>query len=120
MGYRGYLYVFDRIRGRFIRDPDFDRNYLYSSAGIFLIGRHWVFVPGKSEWYNAKKEGIIPATFYMIKGQDFKFVKNVYEKGNFSPDDTTGLLSFLTAALSERSNKVFPLPDGWWNVKYHL
>jgi len=117
MGYRAYLYVYDLTHRCFIRDPSFDQNYLYSSAGIFVIDRHTIFVPGKSEWYDAKSEGIIPASLYAIRGRYFRFVKNVYEKGDRSPNDTTGLLSFVNASISEVSNKVLPLPSDWWKAK---
>jgi hypothetical protein len=117
MGYRARLYVYDLTHRCFIRDPSFDYNYLYSSAGIFVIDRQRIFVPGKSERYDAKKEGIIPASLYAIKGRYFRFVKNVYEKGDRSPNDTTGLLSFVNASISEGRNKVLPLPSDWWKAK---
>jgi hypothetical protein len=117
MGYRARLFVYNLTQKRFIQDTSFDHEYLFSSAGMFVVDGNRIFVPGKSEWYDAKKEAISPASLYLVKNRYFQFVQNVYEKGDRSPNDTTGLFSFFKASISRKTNKVFSLPSDWWKVK---
>lgn len=118
-GIRSNLYVFD-ITGKFlIKDSSFERNYLHSSAGIFVVDYNngKIFVIGKSEWYDSKREIITGASFYEINGRYFDFERNVYKDGELgvgTPSDTS-IISFYKNAIAGKG--VYALPDDWWRAK---
>lgn len=117
-GIRGRLYVFDIANKSLIRDSVFNHDYLYSSAGIFIIetGSSKILVVGKPEWYEAKQENILPAALYVVKRGVFINEKNVYQIGSDIPSDTT-LLSFFKNSISASGNGVLELPKNWWQTK---
>jgi hypothetical protein len=118
MGIRSNLYVFDLARKSLIRDSSFDRAYLHSSAGVFVIDANEgkIFTIGKPAWYDSKKEIITAGSFYSIKGNFFYFEKNVYKVGELGIDilADSSILSFYKNAVS--GNGVYPLADDWSNV----
>jgi hypothetical protein len=118
-GIRSNLYVFDLAQKSLIKDSSFKRVYLHSSAGIFMIDANngKIFVIGKSEWYDAKKELITGASFYEVSSGYFHFDKNVYKEGELGVDtiaDST-IISFYKMATTGEG--VYALPDDWWRVK---
>ena len=120
-GIRSYLYTFDLAHKSLIRDTAFKRDYLYSSAGIFVIdaGGNKIFSIGKSAWYDLKKELITPASLFEVKGRYFNFEKNIYEPGELgdeTPSDSS-IVSFFKGAISTSSNRVSVLPGDWWQVR---
>lgn len=117
-GIRGRLYVFDMVNKSLIRDSAFNHDYLYSSAGIFIIETKGskIFVVGKPEWYEAKQENILPASLYVVKGGVFENEKNVYQVGSDIPSGMK-LLSFFKNSISTPGNGVFELPRNWWQTK---
>lgn len=117
-GARSHLYVFDAQHKSLIRDFEFNRNYLYSSAGIFIVDRstHKIFSVDKPEWYDAKQELIIPASISYIKGDHFETLKNIYKVGNEVPGDTS-LISFYKSSMSADNKNVLVLPANWWKMK---
>jgi hypothetical protein len=117
-GIRGRLYVFDIANRSLIRDSVFNHDYLYSSAGIFIIETESskVFVVGKPEWYEARQESILPAGLFVVKRGMFKNEKNIYQVGSDIPSGTK-LLSFFKNAISVSGNGVLELPKNWWQTK---
>ena len=117
-GIRTYLYAFDKHNKSLIRDSAFQRDFLFSSAGIFVIemSSNMIFAVDKSEWYDSKQENITPASLYVAKGKYFENVKNVYRIEGDDPSDTS-LISFFKNSISIGSDRVFPLPDDWWESK---
>jgi len=117
-GYRAYLYVFELTNKSLIRDTEFKHDYLYSSAGVFVIepDNNRIFSVDRAAWYDAKKEEIIPASLYEVKGPEFKYIKNVYRFGNEVPGDTS-LLSFYKNSITTGGKGVFALPDDWHQTK---
>jgi len=115
MGIRSRLYVFDICNKSLIRDTAFNRYYLYSSAGIFIIDRSTqrIFSVDKPEWYDARQTSIITASISYIKGNHFENLKNVYKVGDEVTTDTS-LVSFFTQSMAPESKDVLPLPDDWW------
>jgi hypothetical protein len=116
-GIRSNLYVYDLVRHSFIIDSSFNRDYLHSSAGVFVIDASdsKLFVIGKPVWYDAKKEIITAASFYNIEGKYFHFNKNIYKDGELGSDTTladSSIISFYKNANTGTGVKV--LPDGWW------
>ena len=116
-GIRTHLYVFDIRNKSLIKDPIFKRNYLYSSAGIFIIDRstHRILSVNKPEWYDAKQENIIPASISYIKGIYFENLKNVYKVGDEIPGDTS-LVSFFNKSMAANNKEVLVLPKDWWKT----
>jgi len=117
-GIRGRLYVFDMVNKSLIRDSAFNHDYLYSSAGIFIIETKSskIFVVGKPEWYEAKQENILPASLYVVKKGVFENEKNVYQVGSDIPSDTK-LLSFFKNSILASGDGVLELPKNWWQTK---
>lgn len=118
MGIRGYLYVFNTRNKLLIRDTAFQRAYLYSSAGIFIIDpvSEKIFSIDKPEWYDKKNEGIIPASIDCIKGPYFKDLRIVYKVGSEIPEDKA-LISFFKGAMDGDSREALGLPKDWWKTK---
>ncbi|WP_133999243.1 hypothetical protein [Dinghuibacter silviterrae] len=117
-GIRGYLYVFNTRNKLLIRDTTFKRDYLYSSAGIFIIdsSSQRICSIDKPEWYDEKQEGIIPASIARIKGAYFDEYKTVYKVGEDIPEDSS-LVSFFNEAIAGNSKEVLDLPKDWWKIK---
>ena len=117
-GIRSYLYVFDIRNKSLIRDSLFKHNYLYSSAGIFVIDRSTlkIFSVDKPDWYDAKQEEIIPASISSIKGYYFEYLKVVYKIGVDIPSDSS-LVSFFYKSMLTNDKEVFELPKDWWKSK---
>jgi hypothetical protein len=101
-----------------MKDSEFHHDYLYSSAGIFFIDvkSNKLFVVGKPEWYDAKKENILPASLYIIKERMLVNEKNVYQVGSDIPSEAN-LLLFFKNSISSSSVGVFELPKNWWKTK---
>jgi hypothetical protein len=68
-GIRTNLYAFDITHKLLIRDPEFRRYYLYSSAGINVIEpkSNRIFSVDKSGVCKKKMEFIIPAGLYEVE-----------------------------------------------------
>jgi hypothetical protein len=117
-GIRAYLYVFNLSDKSLITDTEFKRNYLYSSAGIFVIDpdSNRIFGVDKEAWYELKQSGIIPASLYTVHGKYFRNVKNVYMLGGEIPIDTS-LVTFYKNSISNVSGRVSLLPDDWWKTE---
>jgi hypothetical protein len=81
-GIRANLYAYDLAHKSFIRDSIFKRNYVHSSAGIFVFGTNEILSVDKAQWYDLKNEGITPAALFEVKGLYFRYKKNVYEVGD--------------------------------------
>jgi hypothetical protein len=116
-GIRANLYAYDLAHKSFIRDSIFKRNYVHSSAGIFVFGTNKILSIDKEQWYDLKNEGITPAALFEVKGLYFRYIKNVYEIGDKIFEDTTSLVPFFKSSILPSSNSVFPLPDDWWKVE---
>jgi hypothetical protein len=117
-GLRTNLYVIDLVHRSLIRDPDFQRDYLYSSAGIFVIetGSGRIFSVDAPALYESKNEVIVPASLYEMKGRHFHFIRNVYEAGEEAPGGAA-LMAFFKAAVATHNRRVLALPEDWWRVK---
>jgi hypothetical protein len=120
-GYRTYLYAFDIANKSLIRDPVFEHDYLYSSAGIIVIDPRGdrIFTIGKSALYEKKGKIITAGSLYGVKGKYFNFIKNVYEIGELGDDmpSNTAVVAFYKSAIATHSKSVFPLPEDWWKTK---
>jgi hypothetical protein len=116
MGIRSNLYAFDMVHKRLIRDSSFDRSYLHSSAGIFIIESDRIFSIDKSGYYQKKHEFIIPAGLYLVKEQYFENIKDVYKVGEEIPGDTSSMIPFFKSSISPHSKGALLLPDDWWKV----
>jgi hypothetical protein len=118
MGIRSNLYVFDLACKSLIRDSSFNREYLHSSAGVFVIDANEgkIFTIGKPAWYDSKSKIITAGSFYWIKGSYFYFEKNVYMDGELGIDTLadSSILSFYKNSIAGKG--VYPLPDDWSNV----
>ncbi|MDO6432931.1 hypothetical protein Q4E93_20145 [Flavitalea sp. BT771] len=116
-GPRAYLYAFDLANKSLIKDTELKHSYLYSSSGTFVIepDSGMIFSVDREAWYDLKEKEIIPASLYVAKGGDFKYIKSVYQYGNEVPGDTS-LLSFFKNSVTG-SSSVFTLPDNWWKTK---
>ena len=93
-------------------------NYLYSSAGIFVIepDSNKIFSVDREAWYDAKQKEIVPASLYVVREGNFKHIKNVYQFGNEVPGDTS-LLSFFKNSITSDGGRAFMLPDSWWKTR---
>jgi hypothetical protein len=114
-GYRSFLYVFDVDRKIFIRDSSFNRDYLYSTGGVFVIdaNKGKIFQIDKSTSFVAKNEMITPASFYEVKGKYFDFEKSIYRDGELGigmPADTAILIFYKNATTGIG---VHLLPNDW-------
>ena len=110
MGLRSHLYVYDLVGKRFIRDSTFDRNYLSSSAAIFVVDTADASILAiyKEHWDEATDGVSIPALFYDVNGRYFRFLKDVSEIRNNVPEDTA-LVSFIQRTLTvSNPNKHLP------------
>ena len=112
---RSHLYVFDIKKKSFVKDSTFKRDYLVSTAAIFMINStsNRILIVGKPALYDAKQEVIVPASLYSIKGGYFDYLKNVYKVSDEVPTDTA-LVSFFNKSMATNSKDVLPLPNDWW------
>jgi len=106
-GHRGYLYIFDMKNKSFINDKEFKRDYLYSSAGVFIIdtGMNRIFTINNPEWYDKNKTFSTCASMYSVSGKHYKFFRNIYETGEQTDDSL--LVKFFDKSLTnaERNGK---------------
>jgi hypothetical protein len=116
-GYQVYLHAIDTARRRSIIDPNFNRNFLYSSASFFLIHKDLIFVIDKSFESTSKKKEVTIGSLYKIEGGYFSDLKDVYRDGEQIPGDTSKLVWFFRSALLPKSENVCVLPKNWWKRK---
>ncbi|MGZ3753526.1 MAG: hypothetical protein ACXVAU_19730, partial [Mucilaginibacter sp.] len=80
-GYRGQLYVFDVKKKKLIRDAQFNRNYLYSARGIFIIDKsnhsNKIFAIDKPRYYEEKGRFITYADLYSIGPKKFNYIRSI-------------------------------------------
>ena len=117
-GHRGYLYVFDTKTKTLVKDSEFNRNFLYSAAGIFIIDKKTdkVFCVSKSGWFDRKQIAIVYASMYSIDGANFRVSRIVYEKSDDLESDTS-VVNFYYKGLSNNAKGGIILPKDWWKEK---
>ncbi len=117
-GIRSYLYVFDNRNKSFVKDSSFKRNYLYSSAGVFIINPKFkrILILGNSTWFDSKQSIITPASIYNIKGAYFSYERNVFKFGEEVQSDSS-FISFFNKSMNANDKEILVLPKDWCKEK---
>jgi len=113
-GYRGYLYAFRKSDGVLANEPELKRNYVYSSAGIFIIDNktNKLFAINRPQWYDKKQLLITTVSMFSLESNKFKNNLNVYAEGTLTETDRS-IADFFWKSLSDNAKRAQLLPDDW-------
>ena len=88
-GFRGKLYIFNTKLNKFLLNVENKNTYIFSSAGIFFIDKNYVSSFDKSYYSQSKNSLITTVEIYKIFDDNFKYNKFVYEKGDFTYENSS-------------------------------
>ncbi|WP_293309927.1 hypothetical protein [Pedobacter sp. UBA5917] len=74
-GNRSYLYVYNTLSKVLVYDPQFKREYLYSSFGKFYIDKKLIFCVIKPAWDKKYHSFRLSVAVYQVLNKRFHFLK---------------------------------------------